>query len=71
MRKALAGPLGISTRIFKRNPGDWLLGRTVRITSVLPILEKVLVVRWMIMCRVEEVLELRVGDRESIDVDRL
>ena len=70
VRQALAGPLGVGARIFKRDPGDGAIVPALRIAAVLPVAQKVDGVGGRVVRGVEELLELGVGDGELVDEER-
>ena len=69
MRQALARPLCVGARIFKRDPGHGPIVPARGEVSVLPVAQKVDRVARRVVRGVEELLELRVGDGKLVDVE--
>ena len=63
-------PLRIRSCILQRNPGDWLIGPSLRVGSSLPIPEEVNVILGVVMGRVEKLLEILVRHRVLIEIKR-
>src|SRR5271157_256125 len=70
VRQPLAGPAGVGARVFQRNPGDGPVLPAGGILAVLPILEEIVVIRWMIVRGFEKIRKLPIGHRVLVDVER-
>ena len=70
VRKPFSSPSGIGPGIFERNPGNWLIGPSLRIGSIFPVAEEVQIILRMIVSGIQERLEFRIRDRVFVDIER-
>src|SRR5258708_21054000 len=71
VRKPLSSPRRIRASVFQRHPRHGLRTPTVRISTVLPIEQKVMVVNGLIVGRIQKLSVIGVSNRIAIDVKRL
>src|SRR5579863_3840923 len=69
--KALAGPCGVGSRIFERDPRDGAIVPALRKRAVFPITEEVAGIAWSIVSGIEKLFELRMGDWMLVDEEGL
>src|SRR5882762_6560473 len=71
VRKPLPSPRRIGASVFQRHPRHGLRTPTIRISTVLPVAQKVMVVLGMIVCRIQKLFVIGVSNRIAIDVKGL
>src|SRR5882762_9766187 len=69
--KPRPSPRRIRASVFQRHPRHGLRIPTVRISTVLPIAQKIVVVLGLIVCRIQELFVVGVRNRIAIDVKGL
>src|SRR5580698_8890358 len=69
--QALSSPTRIGARVLLGDPRHRLVLPSLRVSSVLPIAEKIQIIFGMIVAGVEEFLEFGIRDRVLVDIERL
>ena len=66
VRQALSRPCRVSASILERNPSHRFLTPALRVSSVFPVAQKIVVVLRMVFHSINELLKLGVGHRVAI-----